>query len=184
MSNTLVRLKGQPNSNIDEQQVLIKVQYKQKQYPLTVPAVKVRAKHFEKDNYDHWLTKTYVNKEGIKRSKSVINNRIKKYKTRIDTALEILDELDFDKLDVAIIRNALDKSAKEIKANRNFMIDSFFEEDFMQVFEQEFMKNPFVANDKKNIESLHLHFKNYNKTLNADKPLKMKDFNSKPINDF
>ena len=29
-----------------------------------------------------------------------------------------------------IIRNALDKSAKEIKANRIFMIDSFFEEDF------------------------------------------------------
>jgi len=184
MSNTLVRLKRLPNPNPDEQQVLIQVQYKQKQYPLTIPAVKVRAKYFDQDKYGAWLTKSYVNKEGIKRSKSVINNRIKKYKTRIDTALEILEELDFEKLDVAIIRNALDKSAKEIKANRIFMIDSFFEEDFMQVFEHEFMPDPFIANDIKNIEALQMHLTNYSKTLDADNPLKMKDFNSKLLSDF
>ena len=69
---------------------------------IPLPSVKVRAKHFEQGNYDNCLNKTYMNNDGIKRSRSTINNRIKKYKTRKDTALEILEEFDFEKRNVAI----------------------------------------------------------------------------------
>lgn len=183
MSNSLVRLKNQPDVN-GEDQVIIKVQHKQKQYPLPVLAVKVNPKYFDQYNYGKWLSKSYINKAGVNRAKTTINKRIQKFKTRIDTTLEILDELNFETLSVAIIRNALDKPAKEIKANRQFLVDSFYQEELMSVFEQEFMDAPFIADDKKNIQALHLHLSNYFASLDSNKPVLMQDLNSKLFADF
>ncbi len=166
MSNTLVRLKRQTDTN-GEDQVVIKVQYKQKQYPIPIPNLKVKPKYFEENNYGNWLTKSYSLKDGISRSKVKINSKIKSFKTKVDVALDNLEEVGIDKLNVALVKGTLGKSFKEIKEKKEFIIDSFYEEDFITVYKEEFLKDPFVENDLKNLEALLVHLNNYNNKLKA-----------------
>lgn len=181
MPNTLVRLKGKPD-NGGEDQVVIKVQFKQKQFPVPIPNLKVNPSYFIEDDYDNWLQKNYTTKDGVPRSKAKINKKIKDFKTQIDTAFNNVVDAGFETISVKIIRNAIGKSPKEIKENKHVMMDSFFEEPLLKVYEKEFLIDPFVKEDEKNFKGLHHHLKNYAASL--EQPILMKDLDSKFFSAF
>lgn len=181
MAGTIVRLKRIPD-NRGEDQVVIKVQFKQKQYPVPIPNLKVDPSLFVESAYDNWLQKSYTTKDGLPRSKNKVNKKIRDFKTQVDIALSNILDAGFENLSVKILRNALGKSAEEIKANKHFMIDSFFEEPLLEVYEKEFMHDPYVKEDEKNFKGLHHHLKNYAASLSE--PILMKDLDSKFFSDF
>lgn len=183
MSNSLVRLKRQPDSN-GEDQVVIRVQYKQKQYPIPIPAIKVKPEFFNENNYGKWLSKSYDLTDGITRSHVTINKRIKDFKTKVDVALDSLETIGIDKMSVHLIKSSMGKSEKDIKANIHTMVDSFYDEPLMKVFENEFLIDPFAEGDLKNLESLKKHLDRFIKTEWKVEIPQMKDLNKEFFDRF
>jgi len=181
MANSLIRLKRQPDK-YGEDRVVIKVQFKQRQYPVPVPNLKINPKFFDENNYGGWLLKSYQSKSGQLRNKTAINKKIKSLKSKIDIALENLIDAGFEKFDVKIIKRAIGKTGKEIKKKRQVMVDSFYEEPILEIYKDNFLDQPFVNKDKKNLYSTLRHLENFQDS--SGKVFLMNDLNNKLLDEF
>ncbi|MEQ6166145.1 hypothetical protein AAOE16_03030 [Ekhidna sp. MALMAid0563] len=184
MLKTNVRLKRQPDKKNGEDQVVIKVQYKQKQYPIPIPYLKVLPKHFDENYYGEWLRDSYTNKEGLHRKKTTVNNNIKHFKTKVDVALENLAEVGFEKLTVNLIKGAIGKDAQDLKENIAFIQDSFYNESLLEVYEYQFLPDYSAQGDQKNLKTLLGHLTAFCKQSKEYEFAQMKDLNSKFLMDF
>lgn len=182
MSNSLVRLKGIPDKINKECQIVVKVQHKSKQFPIPIKNLKVKPNYFDENKFGGWVLKSYETSDGVQRNMTTLNSRIKTFKTKVDTALNHLEEIGIDTINVKIIKEAIGKSLAELKLEKDFIVDDFYNTELLAIYEKEFLKDPFIKKDERNFNALLLHLKNYTKTIK--KPLLIRDFKSELLEDF
>ncbi len=184
MANTTVRLKDYTSKKTGEAHALVIIQHKTKQYPISIPNIKIDPRYFSQI-YGNWLTKSYKNKIGEKRIKTKINTEIELFKNEVHRVLMIavkrMDKEKEFKISSTTIKNLLYKSEDEIMGLDISEYDEFYNKDFITEYKK-FIVTYRNKNTRKNLFQSVAHLFEFEKHLK--RKLKIKDFNSQLLIDF